>query len=70
MTPIRCICSTTRLNHPAENPNIKARADAALAADGDIAALGVKDGFGQRQPDADAVLAGVLTAIEAVEDVR
>ena len=45
-------------------------APAALAADGDIAALGVKDGFGQRQPDADAVLAGILTAIETAEYVR
>jgi len=46
------ISGRTLLHHPAENPNLKARADAGLAADEDIAALGVKDGFGQRQPAA------------------
>ena len=36
------------LHHPVENPNRKARAGAAFATDGDIAALGGEDGFGQR----------------------
>jgi hypothetical protein len=58
------------LNHPAEKADLEARPHAALAVDGDIPALGVKDGFGKRQPDADAVLARVRAAVKAVEDVR
>jgi len=57
------------LNHPAEKADLEARPHAALAVDGDIPALSVKDRFSQRQPDADAVLARVRAAVKAVEDV-
>ena len=70
MNRSRKISGRTFLRHPAEKADLEARPHAALAADGDIAALDVKDGFGQRQPDADAALAGVPAAVKAVEDVR
>jgi hypothetical protein len=63
------ISGRTLLHHPVEHPDRKARPGAALAADGDIAVLSSEDRFDQRQPDADAALAGVFPAIEAVEDV-
>lgn len=47
----RILCAplwrTSGLYHPAENPNIKARAGAGPDADGDIPSLGGEDGFRQ-----------------------
>src|SRR6185295_17506419 len=57
------------LNHPAEKAYLELRPHAAPAVNGDIPVLCVKDGFSQRQPDADTVLARVLAAVKAVEDV-
>lgn len=48
MNGCRKVSGRTPLHHPAENTDVKARADAGFAVDSDIATLGVKDGFCQR----------------------
>jgi hypothetical protein len=40
------------------------------AYNGDIAALGGEDGFGQGQPDTDVVLAGVLIVAAAIRKTQ
>src|SRR5579871_6608139 len=66
---LKIIQTKARLHYSAKKADLEARPHAALAVDSNIAALSVKDGFGERQPDANAVLTRVRAAVKAVEDV-